>query len=100
MTLIVGAGGALGHLKLTRADAIGGLHVDWLVDTDFNTATDEMIDCVVPGSSPPNIYTLAANGVGQIKLNDCRSVCEIGIWAKAASANTTLQVTGNFMSAA
>lgn len=98
LTLLTGSGGALGHLKLSRADAIGGRHVDWLVDTDFNTATDELQDCIVPGISPANIYQLAASGVGQIKLAKCRAVGEIGIWAKAASANTTLRVTGNFMS--
>jgi len=98
MTLIVGSGGALGHFKLTRAASAGGLHVDWLVDTDFNTATDEMIDCVVPGQSPPNISTLAASGAGQIRLANLRSVVEVGIWAKAASTATTLQVVGAFMS--
>ena len=98
MTFIVGAGGALGHFKLSRASSSGGLHVDWIVDTDFNTATDEQIDCVVPGSSPPNISTMAANGVGQIRLANLRSVIEIGIWAKAATTDTTLQMIGTFMS--
>jgi len=95
LTLMVGSGGALGHFKLTRASAIGGLHVDWLVDTDFNTSTDELQDCRVPGSSPPNIYQLVTNGIGQMKLGKCLAVAEIGIWAKAASTNTTLRVTGN-----
>jgi len=96
LTLNVGSGGALAHFKLTRADNVGGTHVDWMVDTDFNVATDEMIDCVVAGQSPPNIYELAASGTGQIKLDRCLAIGEVGIWAKKASTDTTLQVTGCF----
>ncbi len=96
LTLNVGSGGALGHFRLTRADNVGGNHVDWIVDTDFNTATDEMIDCVVPGNSPPNISTLAASKNGHIKLDRCLAIGEIGIWAKKATTDTTLQVTGCF----
>jgi hypothetical protein len=96
LTLICGAGGALAHFKLTRADTIGGTHVDWLVDADLNTATDEMLDCTVPGVSPPNIYQLAAGSKGQIKLEKLQGVAEIGVWAKKATTDTTLEVTGSF----
>jgi len=99
LTLIVGAGGALAHLKLTRADKVGGLHVDFMVDTDFNVATDEMLDCIVPGSGPPPaINQLAAGGIGQIRLSKMLPVGELGIWAKKSTSDTTLQVTGCFSS--
>ncbi len=93
LTIITGSAGAIAHLKLTRTESIGGTHVDWLVDTDFNTATDEMIDCIT-GSTPPNIYQLALSSRGQVKLAELRGVGEIGIWAKKATADVTLQVLG------
>ncbi len=96
LTLNVGSGGALGHFKLTRADAIGGTHIDWMVDSDFNTPTEDMPSCIVPNTSPANIYQLSGNGTGQIKLAKCLAIGEVGIWAKAASTDTTLQVTGCF----
>lgn len=94
--LVNGSGGALAHLKFTRSETIGGAHVDFLVDTDFNTATVEMIDCVVPGSSPPNLYQLALSTSGHVKLDKLNGVAELGIYAKKASADTTLQAIASF----
>jgi len=48
LTLYTGSTGALGHFRLTRADTIGGTHVDWLVDADFNKP----------------VYMRSADGVG------------------------------------
>jgi hypothetical protein len=94
LELVIGAGGAIAHLKFTRAATVGGTHRIWLEDTDFNTATDELIDCVVAGASPPNAYQLAANGVAQFKLDELDGIAEIQVWVKAASTATTAQMTG------
>jgi hypothetical protein len=79
-------------VKITRAVTAGGTHKDWLVNTDFNTATEELLD-VVTGSSPPNIHTLASGATGEIKFDKMEGTQELAVWVMAASA-TSASVVG------
>lgn len=88
-----GSASALTNLKLTRTAISAGAHIDWLVDTDLNVVSDEMLDAIIsPAGSPPNLYLMAVGSVGQIKLDRLQGVQEIGIYAKG---NGSLQVQGS-----
>ncbi len=87
--LDVGSGGAINGLKFTRG-LRNGPEMDWVVDGNFATATEEFIDVLPAGS----VYQTAAGGSVQVKLKDLDGVPEIAVWMKAASAPTSGRVRG------
>lgn len=91
---------ALAHFKVSRTALQSGhannLQVDILADTDLNTASVEMIDCVT-GNNPANLYQLAAAGHGQVKFDKLEGVQEIGLWAKTGGSATTIRIAGLFV---
>lgn len=89
--VLVGAGGALAHLALSRAAVPGGNHQSIAIDTDFNTATADLRD-VVNGSATPNVYQTAAGGNFQFSLDAVAD--EYALWAQVASTATTVQMVG------
>lgn len=101
---ISNTGASLTHLKLTRSFERGahqnnvnsgtGDFEDFVVDSDFNTATDEVIDVISSAGNPPNISTLASAGQGQIHLFDLDAVEEIGLWAQCGTS-TNVRVVGS-----
>jgi hypothetical protein len=85
---VVGAGGALAHLKLTAAVNSGGTHFDLIEDADFATATDVLIRA----SATP--HQTAAEGSLDLLLARIGAYAEIGLHAKKSSADTTLAPSG------
>lgn len=94
MTLTVGAGGALGDLKFSRASLPGGAHIDWLVSTGFNTPAGGDAVAVIPATG---LNTLAAGAAGQVKFHGTGGVQELKVWAKMGSTPTTLTVDASFV---
>lgn len=94
LTLSVGSGGAIAGLRFTRAVFEGGHHVDWHVDGEFNSPSHDF-----PSTQPINIHQLPASGSGNIKLGDLGGVGEINVYAKKASADTVLGITGSLVAA-
>lgn len=84
---IVGDTGGLAHFKITQSVTIDGEHETLMEDSDFNTATVAVPYCV-----PTGIYTTAASGMFQMRIDAKAS--EYTIWAKKATTNTTLQILG------
>lgn len=78
---------ALTNFKIMRSVAPGLPEIDFLVDTDLNTATAEMRNCV-----PSNLYLLGAGANGQIVLNN-EGVYSYSFWAK--SSGTTVIMTSS-----
>jgi hypothetical protein len=84
----VGAGGALGHLKIMQTALENQPHINLAVDTDLNTATK-----TIPLILPLNAYQTAAGGIFEIEIDG--SAAEYSIYAQAASTATTLQIQGD-----
>jgi len=87
---VVGPSGALGHLKVTQALSVGGTHVDLVIDSGLDAAIDAVPYCV-----PSGAYLTAASGVFQFVIDS--DAIEIGIWAKKASSDTTLRISGSIL---
>lgn len=89
----VGAGGALAHLKITLALAMGSAvadHKDLAVDTDLATATT-----AIPYVLGTAIHQTAAGGSFVLRL--AAGAGEYMVWAKKAAGNTTLRIRGQFV---
>jgi hypothetical protein len=80
-------GNALTHLKVMDAVHTEGTHDSLAVDSDFNTATDDIPD-IRPGSP----QTTAANSFFRLSLRT--GAAEYSIWAQSAAA-TTVQIKGS-----
>jgi hypothetical protein len=82
-------GAALTSLKITRSMKVGGhtagSQKDVLVDTDFNTATEFLRECL-----PASPHTAADGTRIQLKI-DVSGAAEIGIYAKSDGANLVVE---------
>lgn len=85
--VMVGAGGALGALKVTQTLVSGGTHKDLFVGADFGTP-----NVALPWVLGTNIHLTAANGTFQLRLES--GAWEYTIWAKKATSNTTMILEG------
>ncbi len=85
----VGSGGALASLKLTAAPLPGASHFPLAVDTDFNTAT-----ALLPFATPSPHQTVAS---GTFALQIAHAPSEVALYAKKASADTTVQLLGTIL---
>jgi hypothetical protein len=86
---VVGAGGGLAGLKFTEAALAEDTHYTLAQDSDFNTPT-----ALMPFATS-SAYLTAANG--QFILRFAAAPPEFAVWAKAAGANTTLQISGSIL---
>jgi hypothetical protein len=93
ITILVGAGGAIAHFKISRAAAPGGTHIDWLTDADFNAPPAPAAIEVLPATG---ISALAGSANGQIKLHSLGGVQELKLWFKKASADTDVAAEVSF----
>lgn len=81
---IVGAGGPLTHFKITWAAIYGGPHTDFVVDSDFSTASIFLMFATA------NLWTTSAGGCFKFLLAGLSGIGEISFWAKGS---TTLQLS-------
>jgi hypothetical protein len=86
---VVGVGGGLAGLKFTEAALSEDTHYALAQDADFNTPT-----ALMPFATN-NAHLTAANG--QFVLRFACAPPEFAVWAKAAGANTTLQISGSIL---
>jgi hypothetical protein len=86
---IVGSGGAIAGLKFTEAAVPEDTHYTLAQDSDFNSAT-----ALFPFASS-SAYQTAAGGVFVIRFQAAPP--EFAVYAKKASANTTLQIIGSIL---
>ena len=86
----VGPDGALGHLRVTQAATDVGVHNTLVEDTGLNAATDAIPYCI-----PTNAYITAASGTFQFLVDS--GAVEVSIWAKKASDDTTLKISGSIL---
>ena len=85
----VGSGGALAGLQFTEAASAEDAHYPLLQDSDFNSPT-----ALMPFATNNAHQTPAG---GRFILRFTSAPPEFAIWAKAAAANTTLQVSGTIL---
>jgi hypothetical protein len=85
--VIIGAGSAISHFKITRAAFPEGNHVILGTDASFNADAKDW-----SASTPTNAYQTAASGVFQIVLDG--KAAEYAFFVQAATAITTCQVRG------
>lgn len=92
---LVGAGGALGRLKVTQAARVGADHNDLAVDADFATGTAAVPVCLAAkdGGGHVSPQTTPAGGSFQLRLAD--GAAEYAVYAMAATTPTTLQLVGS-----
>jgi hypothetical protein len=86
---VVGSGGGLAGLQFTEAALSEDPHYALAQDADFNSPTTLM------PFATSNAYLTAANG--QFILRFAAAPPEFALWAKAAGANTTLQISGSVL---
>jgi len=85
----VGGGGAIAGLRYTEAALAEDAHYPLAQDGDFNTAT-----ALFPFATN-NAYQTAANGTFVIRFASAPP--EFALYAKKASANTTVQISGSIL---
>src|SRR5437762_2808629 len=85
----VGSGGGLAGLQITAAALPGGAHFTLAVDADLDTATS-----LIPFSTT-SAYQTPASGKFVIQLAAAPS--EVAVYAKKASSNTTVQLSGSIL---
>ena len=91
LALAVGAGGAIAHLKVAVSPYLGGQLNTLAEDSDFGVPTAAMP--WVLGTAP--VYQTAANGTFALRL--AAGAAEYVVYAKTASADTTLRVSGRVL---
>ena len=86
----VGAGGALGGLRLTRTMHADGAEVDLLIDADLSAGTE-----VIPDCTPNNPHLTAA--AGSFALSVISRAQVLRVYAKKFDTDTTLRVRGQVL---
>ena len=90
---VTGSAGALNGLKMTEATTPGGTHVTTKTDADFNTPDSQMVQTSYTGSNPP--YQTALSSSFWLKF--ANAPCEFAIYAKKATADVTLAISGTVL---
>jgi hypothetical protein len=89
----VGSAGALNGLQMTEAITPGGTHVTTKTDADFNTPDSQMVQCSYTCANPPYQTPLSTS----FWLKFASAPAEFAIYAKKATADVTLQISGTVL---